>query len=128
MPKARLKAAPAMPDAESWAANVVPLHMRLVPRHMTVLHRWLEAGRPMGLCDACAYLPEAEGGRGAGWSAEYVLVWVRENASPAYRVSPDGVAWTVTDCIQNRMLARLRSFEEALNFIRPVLQPMRATG
>ena len=81
---------------------------------METASRWLEAGRTMGLCDAASYGPDDEG-------REYVLVWVRENADPAYMISPDGRSWTVRDCVRDQPLARVASFEDALRFIRPVL-------
>jgi hypothetical protein len=101
------------------APNVLDLHMRVLPRHMQSVSRWLDAGRHMGLCDAESYGVDAERpGRG-----EYVLVWVRENANPAYMIAPEGMHWTVKDCIRDQMLARVRSFEAALQLIRPVLPP-----
>jgi hypothetical protein len=36
-------------------------------------------------------------------------------------ISPDGMYWKVTDCVRNLPLVRVRGFEEALHFIRPVL-------
>jgi hypothetical protein len=98
-------------------ANVIDLKMRVLDRHMETLTRWLDAGRTMGLCDAASYGPETKGGAGT----DYVLIWVRENANPAYMVAPEGMHWTITDCIRNQMLARVRTFEEALTLIRPVL-------
>jgi hypothetical protein len=96
---------------------VVDFRLRVLPRHMELVARWLEAGRVMGLCDAQPYRcdPRRPG------PAEHVVVWVRESADPAYMVAADGLHWTVTDCVRDLPLARLRSFEEALHFIRPVL-------
>lgn len=96
--------------------NVVDFHMRVLPRHVALLNKWLQAGRCMGLCDASAYPADEEGP-----ATEYVLVWVRENADPAYMVAPDRMRWVITDYLRQQTLARVRSFEEALNFIRPVL-------
>ena len=108
------------------AANVIEFHMRVLPRHVAILTRWLQAGRTMGLCDASAF----QSGRGDLGSVEpntdYVLIWVRENADPAYMVTPAGSHWTVSDCVRQQVLGRLRSFEEALNFIRPVLGVSKA--
>lgn len=107
-------------------ANVIEFHMRVLPRHVAILTRWLQAGRSMGLCDASAF----RSGRGDLESVEpntdYVLIWVRENADPAYMVTPAGSHWTVSDCVRQQVLGRLRSFEEALNFIRPVLGVSKA--
>jgi hypothetical protein len=98
-------------------ANVVDLRMRVLPRHLETMDRWLEAGRAMGLCDAAPFYPDDQD----PGASEYVLVWVRENADPAYKVAPEGMHWTLTDTIRNQMLARVRTFEEALTLIRPVL-------
>ena len=92
--------------------NIVVLRQRLLAHHLTVLHRWLEAGRRMGLCDASVCQADPD----------YVVVWVRENPDPAYMIAPEGMSWQVTDCIRNQLLARHASFEAALHFIRPVLK------
>ena len=102
-------------------ANVVLLHQRIMPRHTVLLARWLEAGRRMGLCDASAFQPERPRLRGEGPRHDYILIWVRENIDPAYMVIPDGAYWMVVDAVRHQDLARLASFIDALNFIRPVL-------
>jgi hypothetical protein len=87
-------------------------------RHRGILRRWLAAGRCMGLCDASAFPPvpgEIE--------TDHVLVWVRENPSPAYMIAPEGMHWRVTDCVRGHSLACHPSFEAALHSIRPVLKP-----
>ena len=104
------------------SANVVPFRLSVLPRHLALLEKWLALGRCMGLCDASLYQPSEVGPK-----SPYVLVWVRENADPAYMVAPEGTRWVVTDHLRQRMLARLRTFDEALNFIRPVL-PMTAAA
>jgi hypothetical protein len=103
-----------MPDPD--AHNVVVLRQRLLGHHIEVLQRWLEAGRCMGLCDASAC--QAGPGR---IEPDYVLVWVRENADPAYMITPEGMRWRVTDSIRGEVLANHASFEAALHSIRPVL-------
>jgi hypothetical protein len=110
--------------ASARAANVIDLRMRVLPRHLQILTRWLDAGRTMGLCDAAPYRPEAAD----TGSSDYVLIWVRENADPAYKVAPEGMHWTITDTIRNEMLARVGSFEEALTIIRPVLPATSAVA
>ena len=91
--------------------NVVEFRYRLVGRQREHLARWLKAGRRMGLHDADAANPEQ------------VFIWVRENPDPAYSIDADGRHWVVRDCIRgSRPLGRFRSFEEALNSIRPVLR------
>ena len=102
---------------EVRSGNVVEFRLSLLPRHGALLNRWLEAGRRMGLCDASVYPPEPTDGP----TTDYVLVWVRENSEPAYMVTPEGMRWVVTDCVRHRVLARVRSFGEALHLIRPVL-------
>ncbi|MBV9538636.1 MAG: hypothetical protein JOY70_06855 [Acidisphaera sp.] len=103
------------------ADNVVPFRLSVLPRHRVLLQKWLSAGRCMGLCDASLYGPSADGPK-----TSYVLVWVRENADPAYMVFPEGARWVVTDHLRQHHLARVRTFEEALHFIRPVLPMTQA--
>ena len=107
----------AKPMPQYDAPNVVVLRQRLMPHHRAVLSRWLEAGRCMGLCDAEAYQP------GPGRiEPDYVLVWVRENPDPAYKIAPEGMYWRVSDCIRGESLACHGTFEAALHSIRPVLK------
>jgi hypothetical protein len=101
---------------QPWPDNVVGFRLSILPRHVVLLHKWLKAGRQMGLSDGSVYPPED-----GGPSTEFVLIWVRENADPAYMIAPEGTQWIVTDYVRNRRLARTRGFEEALNAIRPVL-------
>jgi hypothetical protein len=108
-------AAPAFAAEPVMAANVIPLRQRVTARHNALLARWLAAGERMGLCDAQAFRQDAPR------QGDYVLVWVRENPSPAYMVEPVGMRWVVTDLLRDQELARLSSFAVALNFIRPVL-------
>jgi hypothetical protein len=102
---------------QSGNCKVLQLRQRIMPHHRTLLAKWLDAGRCMGLCDAWAYVPV----RGETHN-DYVLVWVRENADPAYMVAPEGMHWVVTDCVRQHTLARPGTFEAALQLIRPVLQ------
>lgn len=102
---------------QSKKTNVLLLRQRIMPQHRMLLAKWLEAGRCMGLCDAWAYVPV----RGETHT-DYVLVWVRENADPAYMVAPEGMHWVVTDCVRQHTLARPGTFEAALQLIRPVLR------
>jgi hypothetical protein len=76
----------------------------------------------MGLCDASLCQPGSEGAK-----SPYVLVWVRENADPAYMISAEGSRWAVTDHLRQNTLIRVQTFEEALYFIRPVL-PVNAAA
>ena len=108
---------------EDFPPNVVVLRQRIMPSHTALLARWVEAGRRMGICDASMFVPHA-----TSTDAEnYVLVWVRENIDPAYMIVPEGTHWMVVDAVRQQNLNRLRSFAEALNFIRPVL-PLEAAA
>lgn len=98
-------------------SNVVPFRMGILPRHREYLAHWLNAGLCMGLCDADICRDE----EASHAEAEQILVWVRENADPAYIVRPEGNRWVVVDAIRDRELSRQSSFDLALNFIRPVL-------
>ena len=102
--------------------NVVEFRLSILPRHLTLLAKWLRAGRCMGLCDASLCQPGPEGEK-----APYILVWVRENADPAYMISVQGMRWAVTDHLRQNTLVRVSTFEEALHFIRPVL-PLNAAA
>jgi len=98
--------------------NVVPLRQDLLPRHREFLARWLEAGLCMGLCDADI----CEDGRNeVGSVIHHVLVWVRENADPAYMIRPRGMRWVLIDHLRDHEIGSYGSFETALNTIRPVL-------
>ena len=78
--------------------NVVTLRQRFLAHHRTVLNRWLQAGRRMGLCDASVCLA------GPGQAEpDHVVVWVRENPDPAYMIAAEGMSWRVSDCIQGRV-------------------------
>ena len=110
---------------EDFPANVVLLRQRILPSHTALLARWVEAGRCMGICDASMFAPHTDAATAAG--SNYVLVWVRENIDPAYMIVPEGSEWMVVDAVRQRNLMRVRSFAEALNFIRPVL-PLEAAA
>lgn len=117
------KAAPVIP--EDLPENVVLLRQRIMPSHTALLARWVEAGRCMGICDASMFVPHTE--PAAVRSANYVLVWVRENIDPAYMIVPEGNEWMVVDAVRQQNLMRVRSFAAALNCIRPVL-PLEAAA
>lgn len=98
-------------------SNVISFHFRITDRHRAYLLTWLDAGRRMGLHDAEVAQPNSS----APASGGYVLIWVRENPSPAYRVVPEARAWTVIDELRNHRLGRFSTFAAALHFIRPAL-------
>jgi len=99
-------------------SNIVPLRLRFLPRHRAYLMRWLQAGASMGLCDVDVS-PRTP--TDSAVILEHVLVWVRENADPAYMIRPDGMRWLVIDHVRNHRLGSFASFEAALYCIRPVL-------
>ena len=76
----------------------------------------------MGLCDASTFVPERSTAHGQP-TTEYVLVWVRENIDPAYLIRPERIGWVVVDAVRDHELGRTRSFDAALQLIRPVLKP-----
>ena len=120
-PRPARKAESALP--QDFPPNVVLLRQRIMPSHTALLARWVEAGRCMGICDASMFAPHTD----AADAVNYVLVWVRENIDPAYMIVPEGRQWMVVDAVRQHNLTRLRSFAEALNFIRPVL-PLEAAA
>ncbi|WP_459986939.1 hypothetical protein [Komagataeibacter kakiaceti] len=106
-----------MMEQRDFSNKVVSLRQGFLPRHREYLMRWLQAGACMGLCDAdiTSHNEHDEP------DIEHVLVWVRENANPAYMIRPEGMGWILIDQIRNHPLASYRSFEAALHAIRPVL-------
>ncbi|NVN10034.1 MULTISPECIES: hypothetical protein [Nguyenibacter] len=101
-------------------SNVVPLRASFLPRHREYLMRWLEAGSCMGLCDIDV------SSRSENGAIEHVLIWVRENADPAYLLRPEGMKWVLIDNLRDHRLGAYQRFEAALYAIRPVL-PCGAT-
>jgi hypothetical protein len=95
--------------------NVVSLRTSFLPRHREYLMRWLDAGSCMGLCDADV------SSRSENGPIEHVLVWVRENADPAYLLRPEGMNWVLIDNLRDHRLGTFHRFEAALYAIRPVL-------
>ncbi|MCQ8239454.1 hypothetical protein [Rhizosaccharibacter radicis] len=112
MAKALQRQAPTVGDYPP-GSNVVPMRLRILPRHREYLARWLDAGASMGLCDADACADGVE--------PDHVLVWVRENADPAYMIRPEGLRWHLIDQVRNSRLGSFPRFENALYAIRPVL-------
>ncbi len=110
------------PDATTAfqeSSNVVSLRLCFLPRHREYLLRWLQAGASMGICDA-DIAPRMTPQRDSV-PLEHVLVWVRENADPAYMIRPEGMRWLVIDHVRSHKLGSFSSFEAALHCIRPVL-------
>ena len=100
-------------------SNVVSLRLRFLPRHREYLMRWLQAGAAMGLCDAD--VSPRTTNQDETLMLEHVMVWVRENADPAYMIRSEGMRWLVIDHVRNHKLGSFPSFEAALHCIRPVL-------
>ncbi|WP_254454879.1 hypothetical protein [Acetobacter estunensis] len=100
-----------------FGSNVIPFRMGFLARHREYLARWLEAGQRMGLCSTEICIDEDA----PATCNEVIVVWVRENASPAYLIRPDGARWLVIDALRDTTLSRESSLEMALDFIRPAL-------
>lgn len=100
-------------------SNVISLRLCFLPRHREYLMRWLQAGASMGLCDAD--ISPRVTAQGESVMIEHVMVWVRENADPAYMIRPEGMRWLVIDHVRSHKLGSFSSFEAALHCIRPVL-------
>lgn len=108
---------PCKNDAPS-VSNVIPFQLEILSAHREYLSRWLNAGLPMGVCDADIFSVQQ---RQAGVSSDYVLIWVRETADPAYKIYSRGISWVVMDAIRENTLGQFRSFADALHMVRPVL-------
>jgi hypothetical protein len=105
-------------EAAQSTPNVICLRYRITERHRTYLMSWLKAGQRMGLHDADVTPPiPVDPKQNVG----FVLIWVRENPDPAYRVVPEGRTWAVFDELRNHRLGKFPSFAAALHFIRPAL-------
>ena len=85
------------------AENVICFHYRITERHRAYLMSWLKAGQRMGLHDADIAPPVPLDPK---QHAGYVLIWVRENPDPAYRVVPEARTWTVIDELRNHRLGK----------------------
>ena len=102
---------------DAAASNVIPFRLGIAAQQVAYLADWLKAGRSMGLLDA---EPGPRRGGAVPECADHVLVWVRENPDPAYMVRAEGFQWVVIDNIRAAELGRFRTFESALQYIRPV--------
>ncbi|GAL96813.1 hypothetical protein FOH24_09300 [Acetobacter tropicalis] len=98
--------------------KIIPFQMEILSRHREYLSRWIEAGLPMGVCDADVFSASQ---REPGLSSEYVVIWVRETPDPAYKVFSRGNKWIVVDAVREHQLGQFSSFADALNMVRPVL-------
>lgn len=106
-------------DSASGATlNVIPLRHGITDRDIEYLDHWMRAGQRMGLHDS-----QVCHGRGGGEpQGDYIVLWVRENADPAYIIAAEGLTWKVADMIRGICLGSFRTIGAALHFIRPVLQ------
>ncbi|GAJ28775.1 hypothetical protein [Acidomonas methanolica] len=111
-------------NAACRSRNVVPFRLGILPRHREYLSRWLDAGQCMGIFDADIAITRL---RDTSEVLDHVLIWVRENADPAYMIRPQGTHWVLIDQIRGNALGSYRSFELALHTIRPVL-PLNETA
>lgn len=101
----------------SKAGIVIPFRQKLLPRHHRYLAQWLAASERMGILDASI----EKNSEASATASHLVVVWVRENADPAYIISLNGPQWVLTDCLRGSELGRYRDLSEALHTIRPVL-------
>lgn len=101
----------------SKAGVVIPFRQKLLPRHHRYLAQWLAASERMGILDASI----EKNSEASTTESHLVVVWVRENADPAYIISLNGPQWVLTDCLRGNELGRYRDLSEALHTIRPVL-------
>ncbi len=104
-------------QVSSQQATIFVFRPTITERHHAHLLRWLHAGRRMGLHDGQVTVTSRPGEP----RVLQAVIWVRENADPAYTVTPGRANWTVSDCVRNQRLGEFRTFEAALDFIRPVL-------
>ncbi|TPW35706.1 hypothetical protein [Oecophyllibacter saccharovorans] len=100
--------------------NVIALRQKFLKHHRIHLEKWLVAAAPMGILDGQitgmgSPSPSSQAGH------EQIVIWVRENASPAYCVHSAGNSWVVMDALQQLELGRFPKFCLALHRIRPVL-------
>jgi hypothetical protein len=102
---------------ERDSATLYEFRVTLTDRHRAYVARWLAAGARMGLHDAHVSTIDLDGRT----AERHVVIWVRENADPAYSVTPKGMRWQVFDCVHRHVLGMFPNLEAALNFIRPVL-------
>lgn len=103
--------------ASDAAPNVVLFRPVVTDQHRDYLERWMRAGRRMGLHDSQIY----QGRSRDEPQGDYIVVWVRENADPAYVIAAAGATWVVTDTIHDVALGTFCTIQTALQFIRPVL-------
>lgn len=96
---------------------VIPFRQKLLPRHRRYLAQWLAASERMGILDASIEAAPDQ----TDTTPSLVVVWVRENANPAYIISLNGPQWVLTDCLRENELGRYSDLSEALHTIRPVL-------
>ncbi|MCQ0041173.1 MULTISPECIES: hypothetical protein [Acetobacteraceae] len=115
--------APSSSAREHAGGVVVPFRQKLLSHHRHYLATWLIASEKMGILDASIESsPDQQTA-----DPSLVVIWVRENADPAYLISLRGPYWVLTDCLRDNELGRYRTFSEALHTIRPVL-PLHASA
>lgn len=101
-------------SSQQGSAIVIPFRQKLLPRHRHYLAEWLTASEPMGILDAAIETIENE-------PSPLIVIWVRENADPAYVIRLDGPQWVLVDCLRENELGRYKDLASALHTVRPVL-------
>lgn len=112
-----------LPSVKTPATGtVVPFRQKLLPRHQQYLAQWLQASEKMGILDAS--IENNPLSSKSAHNDQIVVIWVRENADPAYIIRPQGHVWCLIDCLRDNELGRFTSLSMALYTIRPVLPPL----
>ncbi|MCX5619279.1 MULTISPECIES: hypothetical protein [Bombella] len=101
-------------SAQQGSAIIIPFRQKILPRHHHYLAQWLTASEPMGILDASIETMVEE-------PSPLIVIWVRENADPAYLIRLEGPQWVLMDCLREHELGRYTDLSAALHTIRPVL-------
>lgn len=106
--------AAASSSSQQGPATIIPFRQKLLPHHRRYLAHWLTASQPMGILDASIESTQDS-------PSPLIVIWVRENADPAYLIRLDGHQWVLIDCLREHELGRYKNLNMALHTIRPVL-------
>ena len=93
-------------------AVVLAFRPTITDRQHAYLLRWLQAGRRMGLHDGQISITSNAG----ELRTLQAVIWVRENADPAYTVTPGRTGWTVVDLVRNHRLGEFPKFRGGTGF------------
>ncbi|PHI95315.1 hypothetical protein BG621_05940 [Parasaccharibacter apium] len=106
--------AAASSSSQQGPATIIPFRQKLLPHHRRYLAHWLTASQPMGILDASIESTQDS-------PSPLIVIWVRENADPAYLIRLEGPQWVLMDCLREHELGRYTDLSAALHTIRPVL-------